>query len=95
MILKIVRISAMWCPACIIMNKFWSNVEKEFSNIEFVTYDLDMDEDVVKEYTPGDILPVLIAFEDGKELKRTVGEKNLEDTMKFIEEVVEYGKENI
>ena len=51
--------------------------------------------DVVKEYTPGDILPVLIAFEDGKELKRTVGEKNLEDTMKFIEEVVEYGKENI
>ena len=54
-----------------------------------------MDEDVVKEYTPGDILPVLIAFEDGKELKRTVGEKNLEDTMKFIEEVVEYGKENI
>ncbi len=95
MILKIVRISAMWCPACIIMNKFWSNVEKEFSNVEFVTYDLDMDEDVVKEYTPGDILPVLIAFEDGKELKRTVGEKNLEDTMKFIEEVVEYGKENI
>lgn len=95
MILKIVRISAMWCPACIIMNKFWSNVEKKFSNIEFVTYDLDMDEDVVKEYTPGDILPVLIAFEDGKELKRTVGEKNLEDTMKFIEEVVEYGKENI
>lgn len=95
MILKIVRISAMWCPACIIMNKFWSNVEKEFSNIEFVTYDLDMDEDVVKEYTPGYILPVLIAFEDGKELKRTVGEKNLEDTMKFIEEVVEYGKENI
>ena len=95
MILKIVRISAMWCPACIIMNKFWSNVEKEFSNIEFVTYDLDMDEDVVKEYTPGDILPVLIAFEDGKELKRTVGEKNLEDTMKFIEEVVEYGKENL
>ena len=95
MILKIVRISAMWCPACIIMNKFWSNVEKEFSNIEFVTYDLDMDEDVVKEYTPGDVLPVLIAFEDGKELKRTVGEKNLEDTMKFIEEVVEYGKENI
>ena len=95
MILKIVRISAMWCPACIIMNKFWSNVEKEFSNIEFVTYDLDMDEDVVKEYTPGDILPVLIAFEDGTELKRTVGEKNLEDTMKFIEEVVEYGKENI
>ena len=95
MILKIVRISAMWCPACIIMNKFWSNVEKEFSNIEFVTYDLDMDEDVVKEYTPGDILPVLVAFEDGKELKRTVGEKNLEDTMKFIEEVVEYGKENI
>ena len=95
MILKIVRISAMWCPACIIMNKFWSNVEKEFSNIEFVTYDLDMDEDVVKEYTPGDILPVLIAFEDRKELKRTVGEKNLEDTMKFIEEVVEYGKENI
>lgn len=95
MILKIVRISAMWCPACIIMNKFWSNVEKEFSNIEFVTYDLDMDEDVVKEYTPGDILPVLIAFEDGKELKRTVGEKNLGDTMKFIEEVVEYGKENI
>lgn len=95
MILKIVRISAMWCPACIIMNKFWSNVEKEFPNIEFVTYDLDMDEDVVKEYTPGDVLPVLIAFEDGKEFKRTVGEKNLEDTKRFIEEVVEYGKKNI
>lgn len=95
MILKIVRISAMWCPACIIMNKFWNDIEKDFPNIEFVTYDLDMDEDLVKEYNPGDILPVLIAFENGKEFKRTTGEKNFEDTKKFIEEVVEYGKENI
>lgn len=74
------------------MNKFWNNIEKEFSNVEFITYDLDFDEDIVKEYNPGDILPVLIAFKDGKEFKRTVGEKNIEDSRKFIEEVVKYEK---
>lgn len=36
--MKIIKIGAMWCPACIIMNKFWNKVKEEFKNIEFIDY---------------------------------------------------------
>ena len=70
--MKIVRIGAMWCPACIMMNKFWNKIKNEFADIEFIDLDLDMNEEEVEEYNPGKTLPVIIAYEDDKELKRKI-----------------------
>jgi len=85
--MKIIKIGAMWCPACIIMNKYWNKIEEDFSNIEFVKYDLDLDEEVVEKYNVGNILPVIIAMDNDKEIERIIGEKKEEEIREFIKKV--------
>lgn len=82
--MRIVKISAMWCPACIIMNKYWKDIENEFSDMEFVNYDLDIDEDEIKQYNVGNILPVLVVSNNGIELGRLIGEKKYDEVVEFI-----------
>ena len=85
--MKIIKISAMWCPSCIIVNKFWNDLKKEFSDIEFVDYDYDFDEEEVNKLEPGKILPVFIFYEDDLEVKRVVGEKKKEELYEIIKDV--------
>ena len=82
--MKIIKIGAMWCPACIIMNKFWNKVKEEFKNIEFIDYDLDMDEEKIESYKVGNVLPVIIAINNGIEKSRLIGEKKEEEVLEFI-----------
>lgn len=84
--MKIVMINSMWCPACIVMHKVWNKVKEEYNDIEYLEYDFDMDEDIVKSFNPGDILPITIFFDNNKELCRLNGEKTFEDIKKIIEE---------
>jgi len=74
--MKIVRVSAIWCGGCLVMNKVWKEVTNEFPDIEVVKYDYDMDAEIVKELKVGDILPVTIFYKDGQEVTRLIGEKN-------------------
>lgn len=83
--MKIVTINAMWCPGCIIMHKVWEAVSKKYSDIEFVKYDYDLDEDVVKTFSPGDVLPITIFIVNDKEVERLVGEKKEEEIIEVIE----------
>ena len=85
--MKIIKIGAMWCPACIIMNKFWNKVKEEFKNIEFIDYDLDIDEEQVKSYNVGNILPVIIAMNNDIEQSRLIGEKNEKEVLEFIRKI--------
>ncbi len=90
--MKVVKISAIWCSGCLIMNKIWKNILTKY-NIETVSLDLDMDSSKVSEYNIGDILPVFIFFEDNQEVARVIGEKSEEDLIKVIEELERtYGK---
>ncbi len=74
--MKIIKVGAMWCPACIITNKFWKDIKNYYSNIEFTDLDLDMDEEEVKKLNIGKILPEIIFFDDNNnEIKRIIGEK--------------------
>ena len=82
--MKIIKIGAMWCPACIIMNKFWNKIKEEFKNIEFIDYDLDMDEEKIESYQVGNVLPVIIAINNGIEKSRLIGEKKEEEVLEFI-----------
>ena len=83
--MKIVTINAMWCPGCIIMHKVWENISKKYSDIEFIKYDYDLDEDIVKTFSPGDVLPITIFMVDDKEVERLVGEKKEQDLIDVIE----------
>lgn len=84
--MKVIKITAVWCSACIIMNKIWKEIEQEKA-IETESYDIDFDEDEVKKYNPGDILPIFIFIKDDKEIKRIVGEHKKEEILKIIEEL--------
>lgn len=83
--MEIVTINAMWCPGCIVMHKVWDEIKKEYPEIKFNSYDYDMDEEVVKTFNPGSILPITILLKDGKELDRINGEVSKEKIIEMIE----------
>ena len=86
--MKIIKISAMWCPSCLILNKTMKKIKEEYENIEIIEYDYDFDSEQVKFYNPGELLPVLIFTDNNdKELKRLVGEKSKEDIVNTIKEL--------
>lgn len=82
--MRIVKISAVWCGSCIKMKNIWKDIEKEY-NLNVENLDLDFDEDEVKKYNVGDILPVSIFLDDNNnELYRLVGEKSKEEIIGVI-----------
>lgn len=79
--MKLIRISSLWCTSCIVTKKDWDQIKEKY---EYEEYDYDMDEEIVKKYNVGDILPVIIVLKDNKEINRIIGEKN----KKEIEEIL-------
>ena len=84
--MKIIRINAMWCSGCLSMKKIWKEIEKEYPDLDITTYDYDMDEEKVKKYNVGKILPVIIFTKNNKE-KRLIGEKKKEEIIEVIKEL--------
>ncbi len=83
--MKIVKISAIWCGACLIMNKVWNKLKNNYE-FEAVELDYDMDEEEVKKYNVGDILPVFIIYSSsGEEVLRLTGEITYNDFAAKIE----------
>ena len=76
---KLIVISAVWCPSCLILKKHLKKIKENYPNIEIETLDYDFDEEEVKTYNVGDKLPVLIY--DGKKL---IGEKSYEEILEFL-----------
>lgn len=83
--MKIVRVTAMWCMSCLVMQKVWSEVFNNLKEIDIIDYDFDDDFDKIKDYDIGKILPVLICFKDEEEVLRIVGEKSKKELMKLLE----------
>jgi thiol-disulfide isomerase/thioredoxin len=83
--MKIVKISAIWCGACLIMNKVWNKLKDK--DIELIELDYDMDEEEVKKYNPGDILPVFIVYDNDKEVLRLTGEFSYDEFINKLKEV--------
>lgn len=83
--MKIIKIGAMWCPACLIMNKRLKQVI-DMTNIEVISYDYDLDEDIVKKYNVGQVLPELIFVDNENcEINRLIGEQSIDQIVKIIE----------
>ena len=83
--MKIIRITAMWCMSCLAMKKTWKKTFKDYPEIEIIDFDYDFNQEEVKQYAVGKILPVLIVFRDNQEINRIVGEKSLKDMKNIIE----------
>lgn len=83
--MKIIKITAMWCPSCLIMNDLITDIVNE-SSFELISYDFDTDQDMVEKYNVGTILPVLIKLDDNdNEIKRISGEHSKKEILEFIE----------
>lgn len=82
--MEIVKIGAMWCSGCLIMNKVFKEIVND-RELKVTSLDIDMDEEEALKYEPGDILPVFIFFVDGREVHRMVGEHSKEEILNVID----------
>ena len=78
---KIIVISAVWCPSCLILKKHLKRLKEEYPDIEIETLDYDLDEEEVSKYNVGDKLPVIINNDN-----RLIGEKSYEEIISFLRE---------
>ncbi len=81
--MKIIKIGALWCPGCLIINNAINKLKDEYS-LEVLEYDYDFDEEVIK-YNVGNILPVLIIEKEGTEISRLIGERTYKEIKEEIE----------
>ena len=65
--MKIVKINSLGCPSCIIMNKVFNQIKKEY---DFELLELDYDFDDIEEYNAGNILPIFIFYKGEEDFKR-------------------------
>ncbi len=79
---KIIVISALWCPSCLIIKKNIKKISEEYSNLNIEILDYDFDEDRVKDYNVGEILPVLILENNS----RLIGEISYDEIIEFLKE---------
>ena len=85
--MKIIKVGAMWCPGCLVVQKDWNNFVKDHTEIETQNLDMDFDEEEVETLNVGKTLPVFIFMKDGVEVDRLVGEKKYEDLQSKLEEL--------
>lgn len=84
--IKVVKITAIWCNSCLVMNKVYNDLLKEIP-LETISLDYDMDETEVLKYNVGKILPVFIFIKDDKEVARLVGEHTINDFKTLMEDL--------
>ncbi len=85
--IKVVKITALWCSACLIMNKVWNKISKEYA-VDVVNLDYDLDEEKVAEYKIDNILPVFIFYSNNLEVKRLEGEHSYDEIKEIMEEII-------
>ncbi len=84
--MKVVKIGAVWCNGCLVMNNVWNKVMK-VKDLDVKSLDIDMDEEEVAKYNVGDTLPIFIFYKGDREVKRVVGEVSYDEMIEIIEEV--------
>lgn len=86
--MKVLKISSVWCPSCLIMNNTINKIKDEY-NLNIISYDYDMDENIISQYNIGNILPVLIFVDDNdQEIKRVIGEKSKKELEKILKDLI-------
>ncbi len=84
--MRVIKITAVWCSACLIMNKVWNRV-LENKDIETISLDIDFDAEEVEKYNPGEKLPVFIFEKNNKEVFRMIGEHTYDEMISKIKEL--------
>lgn len=92
--MKVLKFNAIWCSACLVMKKTFNRIFDEYQDFEVITYDYDIDCDMVEKYNIGTTIPVLVFFnEQDEEITRIVGEKSYDYIKNIIETEVKLKNE--
>jgi len=81
----VIRFTAVWCPACLLMKSRWRVFFRNRPDFETIDYDYDDDQDAVRQYGIGNVLPVLLVLDGTREILRLVGEKTMKELERFFE----------
>ena len=79
---KMIVISAVWCPSCLILKKHLKKLKSEYNDIKFEILDYDLDD--IEQYNVGDTLPVIIIKDDNNVENRLIGEKSYQEVLDFL-----------
>ncbi len=71
---KILFVTAVWCPACLLMRPRYQNWIKNETGWSLEELDFDENPVMVKQLNIGSTLPVAIVYDQHAEIKRIVGE---------------------
>lgn len=85
--LKVIKISAIWCNGCLVMNKIWNDILKN-NSVLTISLDYDIDYLEVEKYNVGKILPVFIFYKDNIEVERVVGERSFKEMKELTEQLL-------
>jgi thiol-disulfide isomerase/thioredoxin len=73
--MKVIILSAIWCPACLIVKSTIHKIQKDYPMFQPQFIDIDEEETLAAKYEPLKILPVFIIEDDaGNVIKRMSGE---------------------
>ena len=79
----ILQFSASWCGPCKALSKTFNENTEKLNKVKRIYVDLDRSQDLAIEYNVRSV-PTLILFKEGKEARRLIGNKSLEDLIDFI-----------
>jgi len=83
----IVDFWAPWCGPCKMFGPIFEEAKKNHDNIKFCKLNVDEDyENISRDFGVMSI-PTVIAFKDGKEVKRNIGFMSSDDLNNFLEEI--------
>ena len=83
----IVDFWAPWCGPCKMFGPIFESAKESHSDIKFCKLNVDEDTNNVSKNFGVMSIPTVVAFKDGKEIKRNIGFMSADDLNDFLEEI--------
>ena len=78
---------APWCGPCKMFSPIFESASIKYKNIKFCKLNVDEDSDEISRDFGVMSIPTIVAFKNGKEIKRCVGFLNQNELVEFLEEI--------
>ncbi|MCK4554662.1 thioredoxin family protein [Candidatus Parcubacteria bacterium] len=84
--MKLLKIGALWCKECTIMEPMWAGIEAEISELQSEYFESDEHPDLLKKYNVKEIPSFIFLDKDDQEILRLEGLQNKEELVKIVRE---------